>query len=417
MFRLSFQIAKTQMLERPKQTLIATLGVTFGIGMFVFMVSFMTGVNVLLEETMLAATPHIRIYNEAIAAKTSVLDEYKAGEAFVNVVHNIKPKEEKQNIKNAFQMVDYLRADERVLGVSPQLTSQVFYNFGPIQINGTLVGVDIFEEDKLFDLESKIQTGRLENLLTSSNAIIMGADLAERLNMQVNDKVTVSTPDGTLKLLKVVGTFRFGVGAIDDSKSYTSIATVQKILKEDTRYITDINVKLKDYYQAGQIAREYDRKFDYTIEDWEAANASTLSTFLLRDIITYAVSITLLVVAGFGIYNIMNMTIYEKMKDIAILKAMGFAGRDVLSIFLIQAISIGLMGAASGLLIGFLLSLWIDGIPFETGGVLSVDTFPVNYDIKYYLIGLVFGLLTTGLAGYFPARKAAKIDPVEIIRS
>ncbi|TAF63178.1 MAG: ABC transporter permease [Cytophagales bacterium] len=414
--KILFEIAKTQMLSRSRQTLIATLGVTFGIGMFIVLVSFMTGVNILLEETMLSATPHIRIYNDIAVQKTSIVNEYAQTQNNINLIHHIKPKNEKRNLKNGLLMVENISKDAEVLGVSPQVSTQVFYNFGPIQMNGNIVGVNIFAEDKLFDLKSKMQAGKIENLLTAHDAILMGTGLAKKLNLNVGDKVTVSTPDGTLKLLQVVGIFKYGIGAIDDFRSYANIATVQKILKEDTRYITDINIKLKDYYQAKSIAKEYAQKFDYKIEDWETANATILVSFTLRNIITYATSLTLLIVAGFGIYNILNMTIYEKMRDIAILKAQGFAGRDVLGIFMIQALTIGILGGFSGILIGFLLSLWISTIPFDSGGFLAMDTFPVNFSPRYYIIGLVFGLLTTTFAGYFPARRASKIDPVEILR-
>jgi lipoprotein-releasing system permease protein len=414
--KLAFQIAKTQMLSRKKQTIIATLGVTFGIGMFILMVSFMTGVNILLEETMLSATPHIRIYYDVKAEKTSIIDEMNQGELFFNVTHHIRPKEEKVNIKNAFQIVENLRREKDVLGVSPQLTSQVFYNFGSIQINGTLLGVQIFEEDKLFELKSKLQSGRLENLLSSHNGILMGDGLARKLNMKVGDKVTISTPKGALKLMQVVGTFKYGIGAIDDFRSYANISTVQKILQKDPGYITDISLKLNDYYQAKDVAKIYQKRYNYKCEDWETANATILFSFTLRNIITYAVSITLLIVAGFGIYNIMNMTIYEKMKDIAILKAMGFAGKDVMGVFMIQALSIGTMGALSGVSLGYLLSLWVDNVPFNSGGFLAVDTFPVNYDPTYYIIGIVFGILTTAFAGFLPSIRASKIDPVKILR-
>lgn len=414
--KLLFDIAKTQMLSRGKQTLIATLGVTFGIGMFIVMVGFMTGVNVVLEETMLSATPHIRIYNDISVDKNSVVHDYYPDGKYVHLVHHIKPKNEKRNLKNGFLMVENIRKDPNVLGVSPQVNTQVFYNYGPIQVNGNVVGVDIMAEDKLFDLKSKMLAGKVEDLLTSHDGILMGTGLAKKLNINVGDKVTVSTPDGTLKLLQIKGIFKYGIGAIDDFRSYASISTVQKMLKEDTRYITEINIKIKDYYQAKALAKEYETKFDYKIEDWETANATILVSFTLRNIITYATSITLLVVAGFGIYNILNMTIYEKMREIAILKAQGFAGGDVLKIFMLQALTIGILGGLSGLLIGFLLSWWVSTIPFDSGGFLAMDTFPVNFDPTYYIIGIVFGVLTTAFAGYLPARKASKIDPVDILR-
>jgi len=136
----------------------------------------------------------------------------------------------------------------------------------------------------------------------------------------------------------------------------------------------------------------------------------------VRTTISYAVGITLLIVAGFGIYNILNMMIYEKMDSIAILKATGFSGKDVRNIFVSIALSIGFFGGLAGLGLGYLLSAGIDQIPFKTSALPTISTYPVDYNPKYYLIGITFSLITTYLAGLFPARKASKIDPVIIIR-
>lgn len=415
-YNVSFHIAKTHLLAKPRQTVVAALGVTFGIGMYILMISFMTGVNNLLEETMLTASPHIHIFHDIEVKRKSILEEIKGKDKSVNIVSHQKPREEKQNIKNGFLITDRIRKDSRVLGVSPQVSSQVFYNYGPIQLPGSISGVNIEDEDRLFNISDKMTEGKILNLVSSNNGIIMGEGLAKKMDVHTGDKITISTPRGNIMMLTIVGIFKMGIGAIDNMRSYANISTVQKILQKEPGYITDINIKLHELNQAKAVAAEYQSKYGYKAEDWETANATILMSFTLRNSITYVVVITLLVVAGFGIYNIMNMTIYDKMKDIAILKAQGFEGRDIISIFLTQAILIGLLGGLAGLLIGFLLSFGVSKIPFDSGGVLSIDHFPVLFAGRFYFFGIVFGMLTTAFAGYFPSKRAAKIDPVEILR-
>lgn len=148
----------------------------------------------------------------------------------------------------------------------------------------------------------------------------------------------------------------------------------------------------------------------------QTANAQFETGSSVRSIISYAVGITLLIVSGFGIYNILNMMIYEKMDTIAILKATGFAGVDIKKIFITISLSIGISGALAGIVFGFLLSLTIDSIPFENASLPTVSTYPIDYGILYYIIAATFALATTYLAGWFPAKKASKIDPVIIIR-
>jgi lipoprotein-releasing system permease protein len=104
------------------------------------------------------------------------------------------------------------------------------------------------------------------------------------------------------------------------------------------------------------------------------------------------------------------------MDSIAILKATGFSGSDVKRVFVGIALSIGIFGGLAGLLFGFLMSAGIDQIPFNTASLPTIKTYPINYNPKFYLIGSIFSIITTYLAGLFPARKASKIDPVVIIR-
>jgi lipoprotein-releasing system permease protein len=216
--------------------------------------------------------------------------------------------------------------------------------------------------------------------------------------------------------LKVVGFFQSGLMDIDKVQSYTSIGTARKLLGKDNQYVTDLQVKLHDITIAPALAKEYAKRFETDAEDIQTANSQFETGSSVRSIISYAVGITLLVVAGFGIYNILNMMIYEKMDSIAILKATGFSGRDVNRIFILIAVRIGVAGGAAGLLTGYLLSSVIDQIPFNTAALPTISTYPVNYNPRFYIIALSFALITTILAGWFPARKASKVDPVSIIR-
>lgn len=413
---LAANIAKTHLLAKIRQTVIASLGVTFGIAMFIVMISFMTGVNKFLEDTMLTATPHIHVYNDIETNRRSILDEVKSGPERMNVVHHQKPKDEKLNLKNGLRIAERVRREPAVLGVSPQLTSQVFYNYGPSELTGILTGVNILDEDALYDIKTKLESGSLEALLSSSDGVLMGKGLAEKLNVALGNRVSVTTPKGHTILLKVVGTYQVGIGEIDNVRSYANLSTVQKVLQEDPRYITDLHIKLNNLEQAKPLARRLQNMYGYKAEDWETANASILVSFTIRNVMTYVVVTTLLVVAGFGIYNIMSMTIYDKMKDIAILKATGFDGHDIVQMFLLQAIFIGAIGGTVGLLIGYALSYLLSITPFDTGDYLAIDTFPVNFNPWFYVSGIVFGILTTVLAGYFPAKRASKVDPVSILR-
>lgn len=409
-------ISRKHLLSKFKSTLTATLGVTFGITAYITLVSFMTGLNQMLDNLILNQTPHIHIYNEVSPSKNQpiTLDQlYSPGE---HIIHHIKPKFEKSNIYNGLPLLNFLRTQEKVRGATPRLTTQIFYLSGAIELGGNLTGINIPEEVRLSGFDDYIVEGSPEALNNTENGILLGAGLAKKMSLRPGDRLQVSNVKGEIFPLKVVGFYQSGIADIDNIQSYVNLKTAQRIVGENATYITDINVKLKDITLAPEMARDIERQFQVDARDIQEANAQFETGTNIRNLITYAVSITLLIVAGFGIYNILNMLIYEKMNDIAILKATGFTGSDVQAVFMSQAMIIGGIGGVSGLIFGLILSLLINQVPFNTEALPTISTYPINFNPWYYLIGILFALVSTFIAGYLPSKKARTIDPVRIIR-
>jgi lipoprotein-releasing system permease protein len=415
-WKVIFSIARTHLLTKLKSTITASLGVTFGIGAYITLVSFMTGLNKMLDDLVLNQTPHIHLYNEIKPSETQPVSRFEEFENALNVVRSIKPKQSQEKIHNALPLIHYLNEDRRVRGAIPQLRAQIFYLSGSIELGGNLVGVDIMEEARLYNMRDYIVEGSAEALRNTDNGILLGAGLAEKMSLGTGDRVQISTVEGTVTPLKIVGIYQSGIAEIDNVRSFANLKTVQRMEGEAENYITDINVKLYNIADAIPMAAQLEKQFAVEATDIKQANAQFETGSSIRNIITYAVSVTLLIVAGFGIYNILTMLIYEKMNDIAILKATGFSGKDVQYIFMSQALIIGFAGGMLGLIIGFVLSRLIDRVPFETEALPTISTFPVNYNIGYYFIGIIFAFISTFIAGYLPAKKAKKIDPVRIIR-
>lgn len=415
-FKLLFSISKSLLVARWRQTMVAAIGVTFSITMFIGLLGFMSGLNMLLDGLIINRTPHIRLYNEIQPTPKQPVDRSDEFNKSYNFISSVKPKNEKIEVRNGGAIIKYLQKDERVIGVAPKITAQVFYNVGTIDLTGVVNGIDPEEENRLFNFSEYIVKGNFLDLKNTANAIILGKAAAEKMLAQPGDIIQVTSTKGEQMQLKVVGYFQSGLQDIDKVQSYTSLSTAQKLLGETSTYVTDIQVKLKDINLAPQIAKEYASLFDVEALDIQTANAQFETGSFIRTLISYAVGITLLIVAGFGIYNILNMMIYEKMDSIAILKATGFAGKDVKRIFISIAITIGVTGGLTGLVFGFGLSALIDQVPFNTPALPTIKTYPVDYNPKFYIIGALFSLVTTYFAGYFPSRKASKVDPVVIIR-
>lgn len=414
--RLIIDIAINLIRARLKQSIVAAVGVTFGIAMFVTLLGFMNGLNNLLDGLMLNRTPHVRLYNEVKPSPDQpvlISKEYKNN---TNFIQSIKPKDRGREIYNSKAIINILKQDKRVIDVAPKVMAPVFFNTGSIEITGVVNGIDVPAEEHLFKVSDYIIEGNVFDLNNENNTIIIGKGLAEKMLVKIGDVIKITTIKGGLVSLKVVGIMQIGIAEIDNTMSYTSLRTAQMLLGESASYITDIQVKLTDVLMAPEVAKEYQAKFKIDVIDAQTANSQFETGSKVRSIISYAVGITLLIVAGFGIYNILNMMIYEKMDSIAILKATGFSGSDVKWIFISLSLIIGIVGGLFGLLFGFTLSNIIDNIPFETASLPTIKTYPIDYKYTYYVIGFTFAVCTTTIAGLFPALKASKIDPVEIIR-
>ncbi len=413
---LILDIAKSLLLARWKQTLIAAVGVTFGVTAFIALLGFMNGLNELLDGLILNRVPHVRLYHDIKPSPEQPVQLFHLYRGNYNFIRSLKSGYNRNDIYNSQALLKAVKQDAAVLGAAPRLTTQAFFSAGAINITGVVNGIDVESEINLFHFGDYVIDANPIELKNTTNGIVLGKILAEQLLVEIGDIVHLTTADGSRFPLKVVGFFQSGLADIDKVQSYASLATVQKLMGKPGSYVTDIALKLKNIDLAPGVAKHYSKLFSIDAEDIQTANAQFETGSSIRSIISYSVGITLLIVAGFGIYNILNMMIYEKMDTIAILKAIGFSGKDIQRIFLIIALAIGVAGGLAGLCFGLLLSLAIDQVPFTTRALPTITTYPVNYSLVFYIIGFVFSLITTYLAGWFPSKKASKADPVSIIR-
>ncbi len=413
-----WKIATTHLLAKKRQTLVATLGVTFGIMIFIFQAGLITGFQAVFIEETVNSTANIHIYNEPDKNRPSIIQRmHGADPGRWVVVRNQKPKDELNKIRNGFQIIDALERHPDVSGASPFLGAQAILRAGIVQYGGRLAGVDIEKEDINFRVSDYMVQGEVSRLKSTNNGIILGDGLADKLGVKMNDNLTVLTPNGNSLEMKVVGINHTGLTEVDKNRAYISIRNAQRLLEVDNSYITDINIKLKDIDKAEALAREFEHKFGYKAEDWKTANASIFSVFKIQNMVTFLIIASILIVSGFGIFNILMMIIYEKMPDIAILKAIGYKDRDIRRLFLIESLVIGVIGGLMGLIMGFLLSRFVGSIRMDVKGFVSMEYLRFNDSPGFYVFAFIFALIATSLAGYFPARKASKVDPIDIIRS
>ena len=410
---VNIQISRVHLLSKVWQTIVAILGVTFGVSMYIFMNSFMNGVNKAQDDLAFSALSHIRIYNQDNNHAYNPIESLNKNSNTVYYIHNRKNIQYTSGIKNSSAIVTQVQKYEEVTTTARQVNFNVFFRSGSKKVNGTVSGIELDLEDRLFGSSQKIIEGKWDDLTSRKSGIIVGKLLAEDLGLQLNSNINVLTSDGISKNYIVVGIFETAIKEVDRSKAYLNIVAARQLLGKNSDYASDILLNIEDKENTAQLVHQLSSAIPYQVESWQEANEQLVAGSQLRNIIAVAVSFTILLVAGFGIYNIMNMTINEKIKEIAILKATGFSGSDVKTIFLSQAAAIGIFGGLAGIIFGYGISLLVNQVPFTVAGL---ETLPIYFRAQDFILAVFFGVSTTLIAGYLPSRMASKVDPISIIR-
>ena len=410
--RLILDLARGMLSRRRRQTLVSVLGVALGVAFFIAITSIMRGFQTYFIQQVIDVQPHIVIKDEtrtpAIQAAQLALPH---GAVSIN---GVKPVDRVRGIRAAGEKLAVLEA---IPGASaaPILTGAALLRYGSRDVSITVTGIDPARYARVSNIQKDMQQGRLEDLRSTANGLIIGDGLALRLGVQLGDTVVAISPRGVSLQMKVVGIFHTGLVTLDQSAGYM-LLKVNQVLQDRPNVVNQILLRLADVTQAEPLAREIEDRFGDRTESWEEQNRNILTVFVIQNAIMYSVTGAILLVAAFGIYNIISTVVFEKTRDIAILKSLGFTEGDVQRLFLVQGLIAGFLGAALGCLIGQLMIEGLAQVRFRTETPAGNDRFLLARDWQIYAVATFFAVLSATLAAVIPARRAARLDPVQIVR-
>jgi lipoprotein-releasing system permease protein len=298
--------------------------------------------------------------------------------------------------------------------LTPSVQSKAVLRFAGRNLTISIIGIDPHTEAEVSNLAAHMRQGSLQSLYRASNAILLGDRLAGKIGARVNSNITLTSAEGVNLSATVVGTFHSGFRMTDETTGYVLLKTAQ-ILEKQTGVINEIRVRTRDPMEARLIGERIGEQTGYRSISWQEAQEDLLSAITLRNVLMYIIVGAILLVASFGTYNIISTITHEKTRDIAILKSLGFRDRTVRTIFLLEALLVGLVGAALGWILGYLLTRGLAALEFKTP-FSDYNHLPVIYSATHYLMATAVALLSSLVAGYFPARAAARLHPVDIIR-
>lgn len=409
---LTLDIAASHLLKRRRQSAVSILGVALGVGFFIGMASMMQGFQRDFVARVIDIQPHITLKDEFRASPAQAAELSYAGGAVE--IAGIKPKDEPRGIRNARGIIGAL-SDLPGTRIAPTLSGQVFLRYGSKDVSATLVGIDPAAERHVTNIEKDLVQGALEGLYTAPNGIVLGDGLAAKVGAEMNTTLSVVSPAGVILKMKVVGILKSGITSIDNFQGYTLLKKSQ-ILQDRPNVINQIRLKLEDVAQARFIAAKIEERFGYRTEPWEETNSNVLGIFVIQNGIMYSTVGAILIVACFGIFNIISTVIYEKTRDIAILKSMGFRERDIRRVFLVEGLLVGMIGMLLGWTLGFAIVEFLGSLRFNIEGFVKAQGFVLYRSWTHYAFAGAFAVGSAAFAAWLPARRAARVNPVDIVR-
>ena len=412
MIRLFAGIAVRHLLARRRQSVVSMLGIVLGVAFFLSISAMMQGSENDFMKRLVDNSPHITVADEyRNPARQAAELAYPGGAVEIS---RVKPETETRGVRGFQQILDYLRTLPG-LRASPLLIGQALVTFAGKDVAISLNGIVPSEYASVSTIQDYMKRGSLAALTANPDGIIIGDELARVLSLTLDSNLTITATTGQVRTFKIVGIFHTGRASVDTGQAFVALKRVQALLDRPNR-ANSIIIKLGDAERARDVAGEVENHVGYKSVSWQEQSEDLMSTLLIRRIIMYTVVGAVLVVAAFGIYNVISTVVMEKHRDIAILKSMGFRSRDIERIFLAQGIVLGIAGSACGLALGCALMVGMMHIRFKFPG--STDTIYMAIDWGWPQFALAAGVAMASsiAAALLPARKAAHVRPVDILR-
>lgn len=408
--RLLAGIAARHLAGRRRQTLVAVSGVAVGVGFFLAVSAMMIGSQNDFIRTLIDAAPHIIISDELRSPPPQPGVRAFRGAA-IDLRH-YKVRNEVRGVKGWPEILRAVNAEPGAIG-SPSLTGAITLRSGGREEALTVIGVDPAIEEKVSTIGEKLRIGHLRDLENTQGGIIIGEEMAGRLGLGMGDIIAATSASGKSRSLRVVGLFKRGQSQLGPSAGYVLLREAQSLLGRPF-IINRIGVRIADPYDAQPISQRLEQRFSYKAESWQERSADFLSLLVTRNVIMYSVVSAILLVASFGIYSAVSNSVTDKRRDIAIMRSIGFSERDLQLVFVFEGLALALTGIMAGWLLGYGLMTILGSLKFPIAG--EDRTLPLDRSARQYAIAAAASLLSGVIAAWLPARKAARVDPVDILR-
>jgi len=408
----NFRIA-VRFLTAKKRSMVMCLScIVLGVGLFIVTQATTSGFQSHFITTILGTDGAVRIEDrEQNTIQTVSAGDYGSG-------FQIEHKGAHRYVEGIDYPVDLeeaIRSFSNVAAVSQVLhgsnvTIRSSFKDDSVQVYGIYVADHL----RVSDLGSQIVGGSIGAFEAEPSGALVGLEMADRLQLGLGDTFLL-VADGNVQRFKVSAIYSTGKEDVDRVRVYLKMGDARSLLRKPTG-ISYFQVDLRDRERADRDAQWMQDVLQYKVASWQFREREWLGVFKMLRISTAITVSVFTVIAGLAMFNTLAMIVLEKTKDIAILRSMGYTREDISRIFVWQALIVLALGSAAGCLLGGALTFGVSQVPFQIRSIFTLDRLPVDTSAWHYVEAVSTAVCTVMLASLVPARRAARLEPGDIIR-
>ena len=393
---------------------LLTMGVVgISVTLIIFLGSLIIGLQVFLIQLITGVIPNIVITQperRPIPLWQSDADR-EPGTLYTGDLPTLEQRQAK--IDDWQTWVDRLPTlDGEISAVSPQVDDNAILSSGAYRKGVLVTGVVPERYNRVVDVQKDIRSGTFLEMETGDIAI--GEPVAEDLNVVVGDRVRLTTSTGSTSTYTIAGIFKTGAEPVDEGTAYVPLRDAQSLFGLGNA-VTSIAIRLRDVFEANNVAARLRTQVPYRVDSWMEQNQNLLTALRSQtQSVTLIISFTV-IAAGFAIASILITAVTSKLQEIGILRAIGATRRQIIGLFTLQSTLMALLGGVLGALLGIGLSIGAYRLRLR-GAPSPEDVFPIALSPQLVLGAVAVALVVGFLASLYPAWKAAKVNPIEVIR-
>lgn len=413
----NLRIALRFLTARKRSMLMSLAGIVFGVGFFIVTQAQTSGFEQFFIRVILGTNGAIRIEDkiqDTIFAMAAA--GHNAGASKFEVGADRAARKYIEGVEDPALLTEALRKFRNVAGVSTVVEGSVIADSSFKNDSAKVYGIKLDDHLAVSDLAAQVKrgSGNLDEFRSTPQGVLMGKVLAERLQLAVGDSFILQA--GTeQRRYRVSAIYSTGVSDIDRVRIYLHLGEARSLLKK-TIGASFIQVALFDRERAPQDALQMEEVLRHSAKSWQEREQSWLEAFKALQISAALTVSTIILISGLGMFNTLAMIVIEKTKEIAILRSMGYTRNDITRIFLWLGAIVLVIGTIGGWALGYGLTYGVSKYPIKIRGIFSADSFQVYMSIWHYVVATLMAAVVVMTAALIPARRAARLEPGDIIR-